>query len=112
MSLANDLHNQLVANLVCSIISVNNWSLEKSCDIKDGLRREQVFNLRAVSKMSEQEIFGRLTKAGYVKSDYVKGLISNRLRSLAIYLCAGNIELLAEALEENDTKKSMIFYFV
>lgn len=72
-----------VTDLVMAILAVNQWRLDQSSEIYDGLLREGLFDPEKIQQMSDEDVFRALTSAGYKKSAYVKGLICDRLKDLA-----------------------------
>ena len=72
-----------VGDLVVSMLTVNNFSLEKVCELRPALEKASLFDVEALSKMSHEQVFGALKSAGYSKADYVVGLLADRLLAMA-----------------------------
>lgn len=81
--------------LVKSIMSVNGWPLERSCELHEALEREGLYDFERLAKSEESEVFDRLRRAGYAKSDFVVGLVAERIKAAALaFSGAGMAELL------------------
>lgn len=87
--------HDVTSALVKAIISVNNWPLYKSCDLHEALEDEGLFDFEAVSTLDVTEIFDRLQRAGYTKSEFVVGLVAERLKAASLALSG---ERMAELL--------------
>lgn len=75
--------HDVASALVKAMMSVNNWPLEKSCSLHDALAREGLYDFEALAGREEQEVFDALRRAGYSKSDFVVGLLAERLLAAA-----------------------------
>lgn len=91
--------SELIGDLVIAMLTVNNWPLEKACEMRAALEREGVFDLARLSKFSHEGLFQRLRRAGYTKSDYVVGLLCDRLQAMAEELCGDGLTTLKRLLE-------------
>ncbi len=74
----------LVGDLVVAMLAVNNWPLEKACELRPDLEKSGLCDAKQLSTLSPEEVFARLKKAGYTKADYVVGLLADRLRAMAM----------------------------
>ena len=72
--------------LTISLLSVNNYPLERSWGLRDGLRRAGLCDPTHVASLSEEELGSRLKRAGYDRGDFLSGLVASRLSTVAHYL--------------------------
>ena len=94
----------VVDDLVCSMLAVNVWTLEKSFAIREELEREVLFDVERMNSMTLSDFFDALKRAGYSKADFVVGLFVNRLSDMARVLSARGIERLCELIHEKETR--------
>jgi hypothetical protein len=69
-------------DLVLSILSVNNYSIEKAYTIADALRVQGLFDPQQLARWDAGEIAKRLNFGGYVRGTYMTGLLTSRLAAL------------------------------
>ena len=97
--------DEIMENLVCSLLAVNNYSLEKAWGLRQGLREELLLDVGFLKKASHDTLFERLKKAGYDKSDYVVGLVADRLHNLGKALDEKTLRALVDTVEKRDEGK-------
>ena len=95
---------ELIGDLVVSVLSVNLWTIEKTFKIYDGLREEGLFDFDAVAALPETEVFARLERAGYTRGDFMVGMLAGRLRSVALALSGQGQEKLRQLVTAKDRK--------
>lgn len=88
----------LVENLLLALLAVNNWSLERVFELREPMRDAGLFDLEAVSKLSEEEIARRLTVAGYARGEYMTTLMALRVVSVAQVLPTDELTRLVAAV--------------
>ncbi len=69
-------------DLVVSMLSVNNWSLEKTYYFLDNLRAQGLFDPNRLGSLDQDEIVTRLRKAGYDRGTFMNNLFALRLGCL------------------------------
>ena len=69
-------------DLVVAILSVNQYSLERTYGAIGGLRRERVADPANLARWQPQEIEERLRAAGYDRGAFMTGLFAKRLYAL------------------------------
>jgi hypothetical protein len=79
-------------DLVVSILSVNNYSLEKTYSRVDSLRREGLFDPTKLAGWTQDEIAVRLRRGGYDRGEYLNKLLASRLLSLGRFVHSLGIE--------------------
>jgi endonuclease III-like uncharacterized protein len=82
----------LIGDLVVAMLTVNNWPLEKACELRPTLERTQLFDIEELAKLPHDEVSRRLKDAGYTKADYVVGLLADRLLAMAATLSGHGFE--------------------
>ena len=85
---------ELVSDLMLSLLAVNRWTLEQSAGILPALRKHGLLDLNQVSRRSNEEVTRRLEAAGY-RSGLCK-VVAPRWRATAQSLSAGGLATLAE----------------
>ena len=79
-------------DLILAILSVNNYSLEKSYAAMGSLRREGLFDPKKLAAWSIDDITIRLRRGGYDRGEYLTKLMANRLMSLGVFVERAGIE--------------------
>jgi len=97
-SSGSQLGPDVLADLLCAMLAVNNLPLEDTVALHPALEREGLFDLPRLSRMAVPELFAALRRAGYPKSDYVTGLVANWLHATASALAADQGRRLAGLL--------------
>jgi len=88
---APDLDN-LWEDLVVAILSVNNYSLEKTYLAIEALRHGGLFSPQNLALWTPEEIGTRLQRAGYDRGRFMTALLSVRLASLGVLLESVGVE--------------------
>src|SRR6266850_2180861 len=83
-------------DLVCALLAVNLWTIEKAFSLKEGLEHEGLVDLDRVAVMSQGEVFERLERAGCRRGHYITGLLSHRLVEVAKAMANGGIHRVGE----------------
>lgn len=94
----------VTGNLVVAMLTVNNWALEKAWALLPELTSLGLCDAQCLSTLSHEEIFARLKRAGYAKSDYVVGLLADRLREMAKVMATIPPAKLTELMEPGHEK--------
>lgn len=98
----NDAPETLIGDLVVAMLTVNNWPLEKACELRPALERARLFDIEKLSNLSHDEVFHRLKDAGYAKADYVVGLLADRLLAMATTLSGAGFAKLQQLAGSSD----------
>jgi hypothetical protein len=88
-------------DLVLAILSVNQYSVEKTYLSLNTLRREGLFDPKNLMRWSPQEIGTRLKLGGYDRGEFMTSLFANRLASLGKFVEAAGIEKCQRALQSD-----------
>lgn len=99
MSALPQSSKDVLANLITAAISVNGWQLQAALDLQPNLEDEGLFDLETLSRLTHEQLFEVLRRAGYSKSDFVTGLVVDRLREMARALSAGGMDTLQGLLK-------------
>ena len=92
----------IVCDLVCSLLAVNLWTVEKTFSLNRALDRESLFDMDTARRMSRQEVFDRLLRAGYSRGDYVTGLLADRLLNVANALAGEGLSRLCTLIAKGE----------
>ena len=93
--------NEMIESISCSVLSVNNWSLERTWACIDQLREADLFEPGAVSKLSVEEIAKRLTSSGYDRGGLTV-MMAARLKGVHGAIDAGSLDELPSAVSTKD----------
>jgi len=76
--------NEILQDLVVSVLAVNNYSLDKAYRLCGRLQKLGLFDLSTVSgdPLSAGEIRAKLIAAGYCRGEYIETLISKRIERI------------------------------
>ena len=96
------MSSDLWQDLVVSILSVNNYSLEKTYSSVDSLSKEGVFDPKKLAGWTQDEIAIRLRRGGYDRGEYLNKLLAGRLLSLGRFVHSIGIEESERALASTD----------
>jgi hypothetical protein len=91
-------------DLVVSILSVNQYSIERTCGLLRGLREQKVTNPFSLAHWEPQEIEMRLKAAGYDRGSFMTKLLSGRLAALGRLLRTRGIEECESVINSRDAK--------
>lgn len=89
-------------DLVLSILSVNQYSLEKTYACLEGLRREGLFEPETLISCSPEEIVARLKRGGCYRGVFMTTLFAHRLSSLGYFLEGKGIGVCEDVLRSGD----------
>lgn len=73
-------------DLVVSVLSVNNWPLERTYRLMEGLTGNGLANPSNLARLDETEIAERLKLAGYNRGEYMNRLLAARLAGLGTFI--------------------------
>jgi len=82
---------EMFTDLVCAILTVNNWNMDKVAAILPGLRAHNLLRPEYVAAMSVYELAGHLEQAGYHRGDFMVGLLAGRLMNAAQLLAKDEV---------------------
>ena len=89
-------------DLIVSILSVNNYSLEKTYSTVETLRREGLFDPKNLMRWTIKEIEIRLRRGGYDRGDYLSTLFALRIASLGKFVASDGIQECERILRKGD----------
>jgi hypothetical protein len=79
-------------DLILAILSVNQYSLEKTYSAVEALRREGMFRPQNLLRWTAEEIGTRLRLGGYDRGDFMTRLFAGRLASLGTFVKFTGVE--------------------
>jgi hypothetical protein len=91
-------------DLVVSLLSVNQYSLEKTYRHLDGLRKQGLFLPGNLSRWDQKEIVRRMKAAGYDRGEFMTKLFALRLANLGCFVDEKGVEACFEIVSGNDSK--------
>lgn len=99
-----ELYN-IWADIVISLLSVNQHPVEKTYRIYNQLQDNGLFDLQNLATWNHDKIFKTLRKSGYERGDYMLGLFTERLMSLGASASKleDNINILTKGTEHDVT---------
>ena len=80
------------ADLVIALLSVNNYSLEKTLGLFDRLAEAELFDPAKLEIWSLSEISRRLEQAGYDRGPVLTQIFADRLSELGVFLATHGIQ--------------------
>ena len=89
-------------DLVVSILSVNNYSLEKTYCCINGLREQGLFSPENLIRWNPGEIGSRLKSAGYDRGRFMTGLFAQRLTALGMLIASTGPEVCTKIISSTD----------
>jgi endonuclease III-like uncharacterized protein len=92
-------------DLVLSILSVNNYSIEKTYKLVSNLREQGLLDPRKIIGSNHQSIFNRLNAGGYARGDYVNGLLAERLVSLGEQIQKRGVETFRTIISSKNARE-------
>jgi hypothetical protein len=95
--------DNLWEDLVLSILSVNQYSLEKTYLAVEGLRREGLFEPDNLISLPANEISTRLKQGGLNRGVFMTTLFAHRLSSLGYFLQSNGLKACEATLQSNDS---------
>jgi hypothetical protein len=90
-------------DLVISILSVNQYSLERTYQSVEGLRNKGLFDPRRLIKWDQKEIADRLKSAGCDRGSFMTNLFALRLANLGAMIERKGIDTCAKVISGGDT---------
>ena len=90
--------DELFEYLVVALLSVANYPLEATWNIRRDLRKVEVCDPVQLAALTEEEIVGRLTAAGFNRGEFMNDLLASRLRNVASYILAAGLPSVKEIL--------------
>jgi 3-methyladenine DNA glycosylase/8-oxoguanine DNA glycosylase len=93
---------KLAADVIVSVLAVQNFSIERAFGLLDGLEAQGFFDFPTVANWSEAEALQRLEAAGLSRGPHFNQIFAKRIRSIAGALgTAGLADLLRLEREQN-----------
>jgi hypothetical protein len=92
-------------DLVISVLSVNNYTLENIYLALDGLKSEGLFDPDNLGNWSLEEIARRLHKAGYRRGPFMTNIFAERLAALGRLAADQGADECREVLGGTDTSR-------
>lgn len=100
----DDVHEEVWEDLVISILSVNNYSLEHTYRFLDGLRKQGVCHPKNLMRWELEEIRRRLNAAGYDRGSFMNYQFALRLSSLGVLLENKGVDRCTAIISGGDRK--------
>jgi hypothetical protein len=91
-------------DLVLSILSVNQYSLERTCHSVDGLRQQGLFDPETLMRRKPDEIVRRLKSGGYDRGQFMTNLFALRLAALGMFIAAKGVEACTKIVSGHDAR--------
>jgi hypothetical protein len=91
-------------DLVVSMLSVNQYSLEKTYEFVGGLREQGLFDPRMLMVWDQLEIVERLKSAGCDRGPFMTNLFALRLANLGMLIASRGLETCARVISGRDTR--------
>lgn len=91
-------------DLVVSILSVNQYSLERTYRSIDGLREQGLFRPENLMRLELSEIVWRLKSAGCDRGKFMTNLFALRLAALGMLIETKGLEACAKILSSRDAR--------
>jgi len=91
-------------DVVVSILSVNQYSLEKTYQVVDRLREQGLSNPDNLGRWTKDEIVVRLKQSGCDRGEFMTSLFAARLSNLGAALTSYGVEECTSILLSNDTR--------
>ena len=89
-------------DLILAILSVNNYSLEKTYSAVQTLHREGLFSPENLVRWTFKEIETRLRRGGYNRGDYMTALFAKRIASLGKFVGSVGVKECERILRKSD----------
>jgi hypothetical protein len=96
------MNEELVENIVLSMLAVNNYPLTKVYPLREGFRANGWLDPNKVSSWSHEEAVANLIAAGYDRGPGFNLRLADRLQELALYAREKGFDSLEKALKAND----------
>lgn len=92
------------ADLIISVLSVNQYSLDKTYGALEGLRAQGLLDPRNLVRWGHAEIADRLIAGGCDRGPFMTNLFANRIRNLGVAVEAKGIDSFSRMIESKDRK--------
>lgn len=92
-------------DLIISILSVNNFPIEKTYAIANGLRDQGLFDPRQLACFSLADLSVRLNAGGYEHGDFMTGLFAERLAALGEWVRKQGVEACTHVLQGREARE-------
>ena len=89
-------------DLIVSILSVNQYTLDRTYQVLDGLRAAGLFDPKNLVKWDKTECIERLKSAGCDRGGFMTNLFAARLASLGQFLSGTGISEVARILQSHN----------
>jgi hypothetical protein len=103
--LPGDAQDELWGDLVVSILSVNNWSLESAYAGLPGLQSGGLCSPENLVKWDVEEIVAGLKNAGFDRGPFMTTLFARRLASLGVAVGTMGVEDFSRSLSSKQRTK-------
>jgi endonuclease III-like uncharacterized protein len=100
----NQTPDDVWEDLVVSILSVNNYSLEHTHRFIVGLRKQGVCHPKNLIRWDLDEIGRRLKAAGYDRGSFMNNQFALRLSALGVMIESKGLETCSRIISGHDTK--------
>lgn len=99
---SSDYDEDFWGDLVISLLAVNQYSLEKTYGLVEGLREQGLLAPRNLALWDQREILRRLKAAGCDRGAFMTSLFALRLANLGDFIEKQGVEACAKVLSGND----------
>jgi hypothetical protein len=89
-------------DLIVSILSVNNFSVERAYALVDGLRNNGLIDPSMLVGLDSEEVLRRLKLAGFDRGEYMNNLFAFRLAGLGAFIGKNGVEAATEMISNKD----------
>ncbi len=96
--------NKLAADLIVSVLAVQNFSIERAFGLLNALETQGLLDLREVASVTEAEVLRRLEAAGLNRGPFFNPLFAKRIHTIARTLGADGLLDLLRLEKEKDAK--------
>ena len=96
--------DELFCDLVISILSVNNYSLEKTFQLRHAFSKEGITDPARLPGLKAEAIYTKLISSGYDRGEFMTYLFSARLFSLGELISRIGIDALTKGLAVRDVR--------
>ena len=91
-------------DLVVSLLSVNQYSLERTYESIKGLREQGLFNPTKLMQLDHDEFVARLKAAGCDRGTFMTSLFGLRLANLGALIQSKGLDTCAKTISGRDTR--------
>jgi hypothetical protein len=90
------------ADLIVSLLSVNNYSVERAYGLIDGLRSNGLVDPSILVGLDSEQTLRRLKRAGYDRGDFMNKLFALRLTGLGAFIGKNGVEAATQMISNMD----------